>query len=166
MSSDLLRTTPSIAFNRENGVLDVSGPAIPRVRIARDWRAKRAKDVPIGTRAAKELTISVDDTVVVLLPGRPGLTRRSHTVSVQCEEATYEFVPHSYRRSRLIRDGRCIGRFRTRITGRTKAEWEPQADVRPLDVSIGHALAVAFGTGARPAWLDAIDSAADFMSPL
>ncbi|WP_229348612.1 hypothetical protein [Streptomyces sp. UNOB3_S3] len=153
-------------MNRENGVLVVSGPAIPRVRIARDWRAGRNKDVPIGTRVAKELTISVDDAAVVLLPGRPGLIRRSHAVTVQCGEVTYEYVPDSYRRSRLVRDGRRVGRFRTRITGRAKAEWEPQADVRPLDVAIGYALAVAFGTGARPAWLDAIDSTADFVSPL
>lgn len=159
MPHDPLHGALTVSFNRENGVLVVHGPAIPRVRITRDWRAGQDKDVPIGTRVAKELTIHVDDDIATLLPGPAGITRRSHAVDVRCKDATYQLVPESCLRSQLTRNGQCIGRFRTRLSGRAQATWLPEADVHPLDVSIGYALAVAFGTGGTPAWMASIGEA-------
>lgn len=156
MPHDPLHGAVTVSFNRENGVLDVYGPAIPRVRITRDWQARRDKGVPIGTRVAKELTIHVDEDIATLLPSLAGLTRRSHAVDVQCRDAAYQLLPKSCLRSRLTRNGQRIGRFRTQLNGRAKAQWVPEADVHPLDVSIGYALAVAFGTGRSPVWLEAI----------
>ncbi|WP_414166832.1 hypothetical protein ACMATS_03505 [Streptoverticillium reticulum] len=112
--------------------------------------------MPIGTRVAKELTILVDDDVAILLPSPAGITRRSLAVDVRCRDATYQLMPESFLRSRLTRNGQCIGRFRAQLDGRAKAQWLPEADVHPLDVSIGYALAVAFGTGGGPAWVEAI----------
>ncbi|MFC4516395.1 MULTISPECIES: hypothetical protein [Streptomyces] len=159
MTRDPLYGSIAVSFNREGGVVDVFNPDIPRVRIARSWQAKRNKDVPIGTRDAKELTISVEDTPAVIKPNAARTSRRFHDVSVQCTDVTYQYVTDTLRWSRLLRNGVCVGRFRTRISARVLAQWEPTAETRPLDASVGYALAAAFGTGGTPAWLTAISDA-------
>ncbi|GHC45350.1 hypothetical protein [Streptomyces cinnamoneus] len=46
-------------------------------------------------------------------------------------------------------------------------QWQAKAaDVRPLDASVGFALAAAFGTGGGPGWREAIDDAMDLVTLL
>ncbi|GHC45331.1 hypothetical protein [Streptomyces cinnamoneus] len=122
MTHDPLYGAITVCLNRENGVVDISGPAVPRVRIARTWQAKRDKEVPIGTRDAKELTISVEDTPAVITPSRDHTTRRVHMGAVQCTDATYRFEAVTFWWSQLsLRQLEATGQ-RAGVTGAQGAQ--------------------------------------------
>jgi hypothetical protein len=60
-----------IRTNAERGVVEVSGEQVPTVVIQRSSDAELNKFVPIGTRKADHLTMSVDGVEAELRPG-PG----------------------------------------------------------------------------------------------
>ncbi|WP_241833390.1 hypothetical protein [Streptomyces caatingaensis] len=123
--------------------------------------------VPIGTRDADFLALTVDGERAVLGLGRGRLTRRSYAVDATCAGTAYRLVPDSFDASRLLRDGRRLGSFTSGLTPdgtcTASADWAAGAAPTPLDAAVGHALAAAFGTGAHPAWMLAVEAVGNLL---
>ncbi|MFD7665760.1 hypothetical protein [Streptomyces sp. NPDC059788] len=135
------------------GVLTVGGERLPTAELRRAPGAPAAGYVPIGTRDAACLRLTVDGRPAHITPGRGRPTRRSHRVDVIYGGILHRLLPDSPNGSRLVRDGRRIADFSSDGAGHVWADWHP--DVAPPlreDAAIGYALAAAFGTGAGPAW--------------
>ncbi|MEV6394010.1 hypothetical protein AB0M39_04380 [Streptomyces sp. NPDC051907] len=138
--------------------LVVEGEQIPRVTLDRTPGSEREDHIAIGTRDPEQLTMTIDGRQVKLDPAKGKLSRRSYRVDVEHEGTAYRLVPDSIPSSRLTRDGIHVGDFSSDGDGRVIAEWREDAEVEPLDASVGYALAAAFGTGAQPMWMMAIDA--------
>ncbi|MBB4691142.1 hypothetical protein [Paractinoplanes abujensis] len=109
--------------------------------------AEAAGWVPIGTRSAADLIMTVDGATAALTPGPGGLTRGSYRVTATVAGVVYELKPSSEDDSRLFRGGRRIGEFRRKDDAEVKVWWEDGAAADVRDASVGFALAAAFGTG-------------------
>ncbi len=138
----------------------VEGERIPRVTLDRAPDSEKEDHIAIGTRDPERLTLRIDGTRAELAPAKGRLTRRSYAVDVDHAGTSYRLVPDSIPSSRLIRDGRHIGDFSSDGDGRVIAEWHEDAEIQPLDAAVGYALAAAFGTGAQPMWMMAVDAVA------
>ncbi|MCX4824641.1 hypothetical protein OG883_33270 [Streptomyces sp. NBC_01142] len=138
--------------------LVVDGEQIPRITLTRAPGAEVDDHIAIGTRDPERLTLTIDGTEVKLAPAKGKLSRRSYRVDVEYDGASYRLVPDSIPSSRLTRDGKHIGDFSSDGDGRVLADWREDAEVKPLDASLGYALAAAFGTGGQPMWMMAIDA--------
>ena len=110
-----------------------------------------AKHIPIGTRDARRLTMTVDGAPVTLRPGAGRYRRGSYRVTVVHGAVKYRFRPKSPDVSRLSRDGRRLGNFELTAAGTVDVTWpeESAAEVSATDTAVGTALAAAFGTGAQ-----------------
>ncbi|GAA2387455.1 hypothetical protein GCM10010420_08100 [Streptomyces glaucosporus] len=139
------------------GTLEVEGRAVPRVALRRKPGGEVAGHVPIGTRDGTRLTLTVDGETVPVVPGKGRLLRRSYAVDVTCRGARYRLVPDSLDGSRLLKDGRRLGRLSSDGDGIVLAEWREGAEVEAVDAALGYALAAAFGTGGQPWWMMAAD---------
>ena len=117
--------------------------------IRRSAGAEVVKHVPIGTRNAPDLSMTVDDQPVTLTPGPGGLTRGSYKVTAVHAGATYVLKPGSATASRLTRDGAQLGELSRSDATTVKAWWDEGATVTGTDAAIGYALAAAFGTGKK-----------------
>jgi hypothetical protein len=134
----------------EKGWVEVAGDGFPAVHLRRSEAAEVSPYVPIGTRDAAHLTLTVDGTPAALSPGRGRFTRDSFRVDVRLDGVHYRFQPADEDGSRLLRDGQRLGELMLEPeTVELMAVWSPGADVRPRDAAIGYALATAFGTGAE-----------------
>ncbi|MEU9701509.1 hypothetical protein [Streptomyces sp. NPDC047981] len=134
------------------GTLRVSGHELPTVELVRAPGEDPDPLIPIGTRAAARLTLTVDGAPARLKPGRGRLLRRSYRVDAVVAGTRYRLVPCSYVESRLLRDGRPLGVFESSGDGTVDDEWAEGTEPTALDRSVGTALAAAFGTGAAPWW--------------
>ncbi|GAA2387461.1 hypothetical protein GCM10010420_08110 [Streptomyces glaucosporus] len=147
------------------GRVEVGGPAVPPVVVRRTRGAGRRSRTAVGTRRAGRLAMTVDGEDVRVVPGRGWGLRRCHGVRVVHRGSRYRLTPGYLPRgrSRLTRDGRRLGRFRS--DGRAApAEWSGGAPVTARDAAVGYALAAAFGRR-RKSWLwDAAEVVLDGLS--
>ncbi|MFE0600778.1 hypothetical protein ACFW2T_26295 [Streptomyces sp. NPDC058892] len=164
--NDADRNPPPIEDTRFGGItvhqdgqlrLEVDGEGIPSVVLERDPASEADAQIAIGTRDAAFLTLRIDGREAELKPAKAGLGRRSYRVDVEFEGVRYRLVPDSIPSSRLIRDGAHIGDFSSDGDELVLAEWREDEEVRPLDASVGYALASAFGTGGQPMWMMIVD---------
>ncbi|MEU3609449.1 hypothetical protein AB0E83_28970 [Streptomyces sp. NPDC035033] len=139
-----------VALDGAAGTLRVSGAGLPVVELVRAAGTPADAHVPVGTRKAALLTLTVDGAPAAIRPARGRLLRRSYRVDVRAGGVRYRLVPCSYEESRLSRDGRRIGTLASSGDGRVTDTWEIRP--APLDLAVGTALAAAFGTGAAPWW--------------
>jgi hypothetical protein len=138
-----------IRTNAERGVVEVSGEQVPTVVIQRSADAEPNKFVPIGTRKADHLTMSVDGAEAELRPGPGKLTRRSYRVDLTLARTHYTFIPDDDTDTQFVRDGVRIASFSMDGEGRFTVHWQAERDdSQPADAAIGYALSVAFRTGA------------------
>ncbi|MFJ5807100.1 hypothetical protein [Streptomyces sp. NPDC093093] len=137
--------------------VEIEGPGIPPVSLVRAPGSEADPQIRIGTRDPEHLTLTIDGRTSPLLPAKGRLTRSSYRVEVEHEGARYVLVPDSVPGSRLTRDGTHLGDFTADGDALVIAEWQEHVDLRPLDASVGYALAAAFGTGAQPMWMMIVD---------
>jgi hypothetical protein len=138
-----------IRTDAERGVVEVSGEQVPTVVIERSQDAELTEFVPIGTRKADHLTMSVDGVEAELRPGPGKLTRGSYRVDVTLAETHYRFTPDDDDDTQLRRDGARIASFTMDGEGKFTVHWQTERDdSQPADAAIGYALSVAFRTGA------------------
>jgi hypothetical protein len=134
----------------ERGWIEVAGDDFPAVHLRRSDTAEVSQYVPIGTRDAAHLDLTVDGTPATLSLGRGRFTRGSFRVDAHVDGVHYNFHPSDEHGSRLTRDGQRLGDLMLEPeTVELMAVWAPGADVRPQDAAIGYALATAVGTGAE-----------------
>ncbi|MEV7884904.1 hypothetical protein ACWD3I_08400 [Streptomyces sp. NPDC002817] len=156
--TDTLFGPLTVRLNTWRGEVVVEGEAIPRVVLSRATGTKADGDIPIGTRDAGLLILTVGGEAAALSPGRGRLIRRSYRVDVRHAGRHWRLVPHSMPDSRLLRDGRRLGDFHSKGDGEVKAaEWRSDAKPDAMDAAVGYALAAAFGTGAESMWSAAAD---------
>ncbi|MGW6568243.1 hypothetical protein [Streptomyces sp. NPDC054975] len=134
------------------GTLRVRGHGLPTVELVRAPGDAPDPLIPIGTRAADRLTLTVDGAPARIRPSRGRLLRRSYRVEATVSGTRYRLVPCSYAESRLLRDGRPLGTFQSTGDGTVDADWAEDCEPTPLDRAVGTTLAAAFGTGAAPWW--------------
>ncbi|MET0136458.1 MAG: hypothetical protein ABW215_22965 [Kibdelosporangium sp.] len=138
-----------IRTNAERGVVEISGKQVPTVVVQRSSDAELNKFVPIGTRKADHLTMSVDGVEAELRPGPGKLTRGSYRVDVTLAGTHYSFTPDSDDDTQLRRDSAKIASFAMDAEGEFTVRWQAERDdSQPADAAIGYALSVAFHTGA------------------
>ncbi|MBT2384095.1 hypothetical protein J7E86_10945 [Streptomyces sp. ISL-11] len=154
-----------MSLDHDEGLLDVTGPAIPSVSLRRAPGTEAGHRVPIGTREATDLALTVDGVPAPLALGKGRLTRRSYAVDVTAG-GTYRLVPHHGMASRLLLDGDRLGSLVSQGNGIVEAaRWRKEAKVMPFDAAIGYALAAGFGTGGRTVLGMALESVLDFFLP-
>ncbi|CAM4102766.1 hypothetical protein KIPE111705_40410 [Kibdelosporangium persicum] len=140
----------TIRTNAEQGVVEVSGKQVPTVVLRRSPDAELNKFVPIGSRNADHLTMSVDGVEAELRPGPGKLTRRSHRVELTLAGTRYEFTPDDDDATQLRRNGATIASFHMDDDGKFTVHWLAERDdSQPADAAIGYALSVGFRTGAK-----------------
>jgi hypothetical protein len=140
----------TIHTSTERGVVEVSGNQVPTVVLQRSSDAELNKFVPIGTRNADHLTMSVDGDEADLRPGPGKLTRRSYRVELTLAGTHYEFTPDDDDDTQLRRNGATIASFSMDVDGKFTVHWQTERDdSQPADAAIGYALSAAFRTGAK-----------------
>ncbi|MGW6909301.1 hypothetical protein [Streptomyces sp. NPDC054940] len=154
----------TVRFDTELGEVTVEGESVPRIELFRAEGTEAEDHIPVGTRKGSLLTLTVDGEEAVLDPAKGRLSRRSYRVDVRHADHAWRLVPDSIPGSRLLRDEQHIGDFSSDGDGSVIAEWREDAEPEPLDAALGYALAVAFGTGAQPWWMIAIEMVGD-MTP-
>ena len=155
--------TISVRLDMEVGEVTVEGESVPRIELLRAQETEADDHIPIGTRDASRLTLTVDGDEAVIDPAKGRLTRRSYRVDVRHADHTWRLVPDSIPGSRLLRDDEHIGDFSSDGDGRVLAEWREGAEPEALDAALGYALAAAFGTGAQPMWMLAVEAASEML---
>ncbi|GAA1033624.1 MULTISPECIES: hypothetical protein [Amycolatopsis] len=156
----------NIHTNDTDGLVEVFGNLVPTVSIVRAPNATLNRFVPIGTREAGELTMTVGGRAANLHPGAGKWTRGSYRVDLKLAGKRYRFAPNSIATSQLIRDGRRI--FEPSMDdedGDFLVQWlVNRDDTEPADAAIGYALAVAFRTGAM-GFLSLLINGAEMVGP-
>ncbi|SPF05972.1 hypothetical protein [Streptomyces sp. MA5143a] len=153
----------TVRLDSELGEVTVTGERVPRVEL---WRAEGTEGedhIPVGTRDGARLTLTVDGEDAVIDPAKGRLTRRSYRVDVRYAERSWRLVPDSIPGSRLVRAGAYLGDFTSGGDGKVLVEWREDAEPEALDAALGYALAAAFGTGAQPLWMTAIEMVGDLL---
>ncbi|CAM5487562.1 hypothetical protein [Streptomyces abikoensis] len=139
-----------IRVDGDEGIAEVTGDGIPPAVLRRALKTLPRTSVPIGTRDAAALTLTIGGAPAGLSPGKGRFTRRSYAVVATYERHTYRLVPRGDVFSRLTLDGTPLGDFTSPGHGHPgRATWKPRAKVLPQDAAIGYVLAAAFGTGAE-----------------
>ncbi|MFE0748152.1 hypothetical protein [Gordonia sp. NPDC058843] len=162
-----------IERNRTAGTVTLQGVLVPDAVLTRTGSTTRS-DVPIGTREAIDLRLTLGGSPVTLLPSRGRWSRRSYRILVKSADSAWLFTAATPYEHRLVRGEKYkgsneIGLFKA--TGEdVAAEWSEQVRVAGRvvveapaptaeDCSLGYLLAASFGTGARllvPAVLEGI----------
>ncbi|WP_435058962.1 hypothetical protein [Streptomyces sp. bgisy060] len=153
----------TVRWDVERGGVTVSGERVPRVELRRAEGTEGEDHVPVGTRDGALLTLTVDGEEAVVDPAKGRLTRRSYRVDVRCAERSWRLVPDSLPGSRLVRSGVRLGEFSSDGDGKVLVEWREDAEPEALDAALGYALAAAFGTGAQPLWMTAVEVISDLL---
>ncbi|MGW1956151.1 hypothetical protein ACWCPI_25955 [Streptomyces sp. NPDC001920] len=148
----------TVHLDTERGHVVVEGEAVPRIVLSRAAGTEAEEHIPVGTRTAGRLTLTVDGEEAGLYPAEGGLTRRSYRVDVRYAGHVWRLVPDSLPDSRLLRNGRRLAALTCEGDGRVVAEWRADAAPKALDAALGYALAAAFGTGAQPMWMLVADA--------
>jgi hypothetical protein len=134
----------------DEGTIEIAGDTLPLVDLRRTADATVSSYVPIGTRRAEHLTLSVDGVPATITPGRGRFTRGSFRVDAEVDDVRYRLTPSDADASALLRDGRRLGQLMLEPeTIELAAFWATDAHVQPTDAAVGYALATAFGTGAK-----------------
>ncbi|MFD7612586.1 hypothetical protein [Streptomyces sp. NPDC059828] len=152
-----------VSLDIREGVVTVAGEGIPSVVIRRADGTAADEHVPVGTRDGSLLSLEIDGCATPIRPAKGRLTRNSFRVDVDWADATYRLVPDSIPGSRLLRDDQHIGDLSSDGDGVVLAQWCEGARTRPVEAAVGYALAVAFGTGAQPMWMLALDAVGDLI---
>ncbi|MGW7201047.1 hypothetical protein [Streptomyces chryseus] len=144
----------SVTLDAGRGRVEVSGPGVPDAVLLRNDEGvpedRRTDEVtPVGTRSASRLSLTVGGTAAVLAPAPGRLSRRSYRVDATVGAVAYRLVPHTLAESRLLRDGTRLAVFQADGDAQVLAEWSEGVEPGPVDISVGYALAAAFGTGAQ-----------------
>jgi hypothetical protein len=145
------------------GEVTVEGESVPRVVLRRAAGTEAADHIPVGTRDGALLTLAVDGEEAAVAPAKGRLTRRSYRVDVHHAGRVRRLVPDSIPGSRLLRDGEHVGDFSSEGDGGVQADWREDAGPNATDAALGYALAAAFGTGAQPMWMIAIQMVGDLI---
>lgn len=136
----------------ERGSIEIAADGMPAVHLHRSDTAEVSPYVPIGTRDAAQLTLTVDGIPAELALGRGRFTRASYRVDAHVGGHHYRFHPSDEHGNRLLRDGKRLGDLMLEPeTIELMAVWLPGVAVAPQDAAVGYALATAFGTGAESA---------------
>jgi hypothetical protein len=134
----------------DKGTIEITGDTLPTVHLRRIGDPPISPYVPIGTRRAEHLTLSVDGSPGTISPGRGGFTRGSFRVDAMVDDVRYRLTPSDTDGSALLRDGKRLGELMLEPeTIELMAIWADDAHVQPRDAAVGYALATAFGTGAK-----------------
>ncbi|MFI6644301.1 hypothetical protein [Streptomyces sp. NPDC050504] len=148
----------TVALDGGAGALEVSGPALPTVRLV---RAPGGGDpdphVPVGTRDASRLTLTVDGERARLTAAKGRLTRRSYRVTVAHGGTKYRLTPSGWAESTLTGGRRKLASCMYSGEGPTTVEWLTDTPPTPEEAALAYALATAFGTGAQPMWATVTD---------
>lgn len=145
------------------GEVTVEGAAVPRIELYREEGTETDDHTPVGTRDGDRLTLTVDGEEASIVPAKGRLTRRSYAVDVRHADRTWRLVPDSIPGSRLLRGEVHVGDFSSDGDGHVLAEWHEEAEPEALEAALGYALAAAFGTGAQPMWMLAMEAVGDMM---
>jgi hypothetical protein len=137
------------------GVFSVTGEHVPEVVLRRTDHEPLDDLIPVRTRDAARLTLTVGGEPAVVIPARGRISRRSYSVDAVHAGVIYRLVPCSSSHSRLLIDGTKTGKVEAFGEGTAHAEWS----VRPAPgaAAIAYVLANAFGTGGQPFYENAID---------
>ncbi|MGW5116435.1 hypothetical protein ACWEQ8_13535 [Streptomyces noursei] len=164
-TQDLLFDDIRVVLDGADGTLTVSGEKIPTVALVRAADTDVDDHIPIGTRSARQLSLTVDGRSARITPAPGRLLRRSYRVDVECAGVRYRLTPNSIDGSKLLKDGRAVAELSSSGDGHVLAEWPEDSDVLPQDAAVGYALAAAFGTGAQPFWMTAIEAVSAALMP-
>ncbi|MGC0362599.1 hypothetical protein ABH922_000583 [Rhodococcus sp. 27YEA15] len=137
-----------ITFDADTGVVEVRSGTSHAV-LTRRLHAPFRDGIPIGTRTAADLHLTVGGNDVELSMGKGFLSRRSYSISVLGAGPALTFTPVDDATSEFTRDGVRIGALSKDENSdprRTDAEWfgTPSGD----ELVIAYALAEAFDCGA------------------
>ncbi|OZM79720.1 hypothetical protein [Pseudonocardia sp. MH-G8] len=147
---DPLHGVVIVHTDAEQGRVEVAGDGFPAVHLRRGEDAEVSPYIPIGTRDARHLTLTVDDVPAELSAGRGRFTRSSFRVDATVAGTHYRLHPRDEHGSRFARDDRTLGELMLEPeTVELMAVWAPGTAVTPQDAAVGYALATAFGTGAE-----------------
>ncbi|WBO64872.1 hypothetical protein [Streptomyces camelliae] len=153
----------TVRLDTRQGEVTVEGESVPRVVLRRTAGTEAADHIPVGTRDGTLLTLTVDGEEAAITPAKGRLTRRSYRVDVDHAGHGRRLVPDSIPGSRLLRDEQHVGDFTSGGDGRVQAEWREDTAPNATDAALGYALAAAFGTGAQPMWMIAIEMIGDMI---
>jgi hypothetical protein len=115
--------------------------------------------VPIGTRDAEDLELSVDGVVAPMTLGKGRLSRRSFRVSVRVGDEDLVFMPVTDHESALSRDGAELTRYHVDELGHAQIFEDGAQTPTATESALGVALAAAFGCGGRHLLDVLVDSA-------
>lgn len=134
----------------------VQGDGIPHARIERTVDSDANEYVPVGTRERSELEATVGGGQAEIHPARGRLSRKSYRVDLTHRGVSYRLNPDSIASSSIQRNGTTVGDLSHENEG-IFADWSVSSPPDPTDAAVAYALAAAFGTGAQPAWMTAVD---------
>lgn len=170
----------ALAWRLESHRVVVSGDRIPEVTIVRTGADDPLPWIPIGTRRPELLDMTLAGDPVVLLPGPGRFSRRSYRVAVETTDGPLLSTPCSPTAARLVRGRSYRGDNELGIFERADDDnavtcaWSSTVTAlgvtvealvpTPHEAAVGHALALAFGTGAQ-LLLPALGSALGRMIP-
>lgn len=153
----------TVRLDTQQGEVTVEGDSVPRVVLRRTAGTDAADHIPVGTRDGALLTLTVDGEEAAVAPAKGRLTRHSYRVDVHHAGHAWRLVPDSIPGSRLLRDERHVGDFSSGGDGQVLAEWREDAEPDATDAALGYALTAAFGTGAQPMWMIAMEMVGDLI---
>jgi hypothetical protein len=135
----------------EDRVVVVAGDGATQSRatIERSADAEVLSYIPIGTRDAGQLSMTLDGATVAVRPGPGRYTRGSYRVVAVHNGVNYLLEATSEVSSRLSRDGVRLGELSRLSNADIHVTWKHGAEVGVVDAALGYALAAAFGTGAK-----------------
>jgi hypothetical protein len=146
---DCLFGKVTILVSDDRASVTVHGEQVPEVVLRRKAGTTLDDRVPIGTRDASYLALSVNGVDALISPGAGSVTRRSYEVRAEHDGVRYRLTPSTDTASELLRDGRPVGELSKAEDGAISADWSRLDETHPQDVAIGYVLAASFGTGAR-----------------
>lgn len=169
----------AIEVDRTAGMVTLRGEHVPEAVLARTGPKTRA-DVPIGTRDAHRLRLTLSGSPATILPCRGRWSRRSYRILVRSADKAWLFTaanPYEHRlvRGEKYRGNNEIGLFAATVEDVT-AEWSDQVRVAGTvvveavaptaeDCALGYLLAACFGTGARLLVPAVLEGLADGLMP-
>lgn len=159
----------TVTVDREGGSVAVAGGRLPETVVHRS-PGPLCADIPIGTRDATRLTLTVSGRTGRVRPAREGWTRRSHRVAAFADARSYQLVPVSASESVLTVDGQNTGTLSSEPDGSLTARWVDEDNGHrtppdPADAAVGYVLLGAFGAAPRRPWAEFLDALLAGLTP-